>query len=277
MNSNDSSNPSSKSLIDHSPVSKPGVLQGEVWLIVQTERAQRFIYGRRKSADKPAIWGLFKFAENVKILWLAASQDDPYADWWLVKADEAIRRCRDIFGAHQDALNVMLGEQCALEIGKVQSIKPQRISLKFSNPYAFRAAQLLAEYDRLMCLFMSALHVGAMDQRSLDEQLSACSRKLRAVFTAPQGFQALGVHRGLLKGGGDRIEKAKSVMGEVPEEIINGMVSPSLRPRTNPVSKHQAGHSIPADKPHSPATKIVRSIEENEGEPQGFSPTISQE
>ena len=71
-----------------------GALQGEVWLTVQTYQAQSLVRGRRRSEDKPAIIGLVGFADRLKTVWQAARQNDPYADWWLIKIEEAIVLCR---------------------------------------------------------------------------------------------------------------------------------------------------------------------------------------
>ena len=221
---------------------KPGALQGEVWLTVQTGRAQHFIYGRRKSNSKPAIWGLITFADRVKTLWRAASHDDPYADWWLVKMDEAMQACRECIQRCQQALTTLLDGQCALQVSTAQSVKPQRISLSFSNPYAFRGAQLLAEYDRLMCLQMTVAHIGIPIEPELERNLMTSSKKMRAVFSVPQGFRDLGVTRFSFVENEEKNQQAKALMGAVPEEIINGVITSSLHPkkRVNTPQKQSA-------------------------------------
>ena len=67
-----------------------GALRGEVWLTVQSHHAQRLILGRAATLEKPAIVGLVGFADRLRVIWNAARADDPYADWWLIKIDEAL-------------------------------------------------------------------------------------------------------------------------------------------------------------------------------------------
>ncbi|MCB1764281.1 MAG: DUF1845 family protein, partial [Gammaproteobacteria bacterium] len=66
----------------------PGVLRGAVWLRLQTRQAERLIHGRSGNEGKPAIIGLAGFADRLKPIWQAAQDDDPYADWWLIRIHE---------------------------------------------------------------------------------------------------------------------------------------------------------------------------------------------
>ncbi len=226
---------------------KPGALQGDVWLTVQTERAQKFIYGRRKSKDRPAIWGLIAFADTLKPIWLAASLDDPYADWWLVKTDAAIEACKHVIESSHQTLTVLLSQYCALQVETAHSTQPRRIPLRFSSPYGFRGAHLLAEYDRLMCLWLTVTHVGMPIDKVLEESLKTCSKKLRALFTVPQGFQDLGLNRRLVQADDPLHIKAKTLMGELPEDILNRVIVPSLQPRKDLDRKSQKSVENPLE------------------------------
>ena len=135
-----------ENLISHSSPanSAPGVLRGEVWLTVQCHHAQRLILGRAASIDKPAIIGLVGFADRLRVIWNAARADDPYADWWLIKIDEALERARLRIKTEQAALDECI-EQCStLQIKVVTTSKPYRLALNFANPYGL----LVANKDR---------------------------------------------------------------------------------------------------------------------------------
>lgn len=207
-----------------------GALQGEVWLTVQTYQAQSLIRGRRSSEGKSAIVGLIGFADRLKSLWQAARFDDPYADWWLIKVEGAIAASRSQLQQVQEQLEALPPLHNGFEFAIAKSSQPQRVSLQFANPYAFRAAQMLAEFDQMLCAVMTFRHLGVDFPTTLDEQVNASSRWVRRVFAVPQGYHSLSVCRDDLRQHTARAEKAREQMGELPQDILSGERLPSLRP-----------------------------------------------
>lgn len=207
-----------------------GALQGEVWLTVQTYQAQSLIRGRRSSEGKSAIVGLIGFADRLKGLWQAVRFDDPYADWWLIKVEEAIAASRSQLQQVQEQLEALPALHNGIEFAIAKSSQPQRVSLQFANPYAFRAAQMLAEFDQMLCAVMTFRHLGVDLPSTLDEQVNASGRWVRRVFAVPQGYHSLGVCRDDLHQHTARAEKARDQMGELPQDILSGERLPSLRP-----------------------------------------------
>ena len=207
-----------------------GALHGEVWLTVQSYQAQSLLRGRRASEAKPAIIGLVGFADRLKTLWQAVRQDDPYADWWLIKVEEGIGACRTQLRLLCKQVDNLLSSYDCFDITVAQSRQPQRISLQFANPYAFRGAQMLAEYDRLICVFMTLRHLGVEIPQALEEQFKGSGRWLRRVFALPQDYHFLDVDRCAILQGTQRAQKARERMGDVPDDILLGDRLPSLRP-----------------------------------------------
>ena len=208
----------------------PGALRGQVWLTVQTRQAQRLIHGRNGKADKPAIIGLVGFADRLRVIWQAARNDDPYADWWLVKVHEALERVRDLVKNEQAVLDAQIEQLIALEVAVAESMKPYRIALQFANPYAYRGAQLIAEYDRFVRTLLTAHHVGALTGAAMEGLLNACARKIRGAFAVPQGYHFLNVDRAALQQGTANASRARQLMGEVPEDVLNGVHQAPLAP-----------------------------------------------
>ena len=220
----------------------PGALRGQVWLTVQTRQAQRLIRGRNGNADKPAIIGLVGFADRLRVIWQAARNDDPYADWWLVKVHEALERVRDLIKNEQAALDAQLEQLTALEVAVAESMKPYRIALQFANPYAYRGAQLIAEYDRFVRTLLTAHHVGVLSGAAMESLLNTCARKIRGAFVVPQGYHFLNVDRAALKQGTANASRARQVMGEVPEDVLNRAHQAPLSPRKVRFPEETAKH-----------------------------------
>jgi len=210
---------------------KPGSLRGQVWLTIQTRQAQQFIRGRKGTADKPAIIGLTGFADRLRVIWLAARNDDPYADWWLIKIHEAIDASSTYIRDWQAELDSQLDQVTGLEVTIAGSQKPYRVPLQFANPYAYQAARLLSEYDTLVCGVLTARHIGLQNNEASEGLLRLCGRKIRSTFVIPQGYKFLQIDRAILSEGGEKSINARKTMGEVPEDILSGERHAPLVPR----------------------------------------------
>jgi len=224
---------------------EPGSLRGEVWLSVQTRQAKRLIYGRPASLDKAAIMGLVGFADRLRMIWQAVRDDDPYADWWLIKVDDALSKAREGIKAERLALEGCLKRLAALEIAVASSQKPYRMALKFANPYAYRGAQLIAEFDDLARTLLTCRHVGMLSTELTEQVLNQHARAIRGVFAIPQGYRLLKVDRpGVMRGSEPAIE-AKQRMGQVPEAVLNGEMTAALTPRTAKFPAESRARLIP--------------------------------
>ena len=209
----------------------PGALHGQVWLTVQTLQAQQLIRGRNTGAGKRKITGLVRFADRLSVIWQAARNDDPYADWWLIKVHEALERVRNRVKTEQGTLEAKLAQLGTLQVSLVQSVMPYRIELRFANPYAYRGAQMIGEYDTLVRTLLTADHVGLLDRALKKDLLNTCVRRIRGVFELPLGYQFLGIDRAALKLGSGNARQACQGMGVVPEDVLSGAHQAPLTPR----------------------------------------------
>ena len=216
---------------------QPGALRSQVWLTVQTRQAHQLIHGREGAPDRAPIIGLVGFAERLRVIWQAAREDDPWADWWLIKVCDAMDAAGDCIRNWKQDLDSLLQQQAdGLEVSLAESLRPSRMLLQFASPYAYQGARLLAEYDALVCRVLTASHVGLVDGCMRDELLDSCSHRLRATFMIPQTFRLTGVDREAVRGNRDECRRAREAMGEVPEEILRGERRAPVVPRRTAVS-----------------------------------------
>jgi len=209
----------------------PGALQGQVWLAVQTQQAQLLIHGRKATPEKPTIIGLVGFADRLRVIWEAARRDDPYADWWLIRIHEALESEVGFVRNWQKEIRELLSQMSAMDISIAASSRPYRIALRFANPYAYQAALLLSEYDALVCLVLTAHHVGLLDSEGKIALIKSCARRIRALFTIPQGYRMLKIDREAVRLHTGRSNEARQIMGEVPADILSGEHQAPLAPR----------------------------------------------
>ncbi len=195
------------------------------------------------------------------MIWLAARRDDPYADWWLIKVHEAIEANETFIHQRQMELDTFLEQMTGMEANVAASQHPYRVRLQFANPYAYRAAQLVASYDRLVCTALTARHIGRLDGAAYVQVQQACARKLRALFMLPQGYRLLKIDREAVRKQTGRSHEARQAMGEVPEAILSGERQAPLVPRKVSFPSAVTGHV--GLHPTSPATQMKTSEVEN--------------
>ena len=217
---------------------QPGALRAVVTLTLETRQAQRMVKGRPGTADEPAIIGLIGFANRLRVIWQGARADDPYADWWLVKIHDALDLADQALQASLDAVQARLTGIEAISAAPGASVRPVRTPLRFSNPYAYRAAHLVAAYDRLVRAVLTARHIGVLTRDDAARVLAFGGRQLRRAFLSPLGYRLTGITREDVSQGTARYSKAQASLGEVPADVVSG----ALR------APHAPDHPMPASR-----------------------------
>ena len=234
--------------LDHSPSDKhpvppekPGVLHGEIWLAMQTSHAQRLFHGRAASKTKPAIVGLVGFANRLRVIWQGARDDDPYADWWLIKVHEGIEAAGDEVQNRKQQFAELLEQMNELDVDIAASKRPYRVPLNFANPYAYRAAKLLADFDSLVCLALTLRHIGLLGNQSSEDIINVSARKLRSLFMMPQNYRLLKINREQVRTSTGRSQEASKLMGEIPADVLSGTRHAPLVPNKRILSSGFVG------------------------------------
>ncbi len=222
-------------------VDTPGALRSEVWLTLQTRHAQRLFMGRRATPEKPYILGLTRFGAILSQLQVCVDADDPYADWWLIKVEEALQRSAQEVQALREAVEEQLRSTAAIEVKIAESLQPVRVPLQFRNPFAYSAARILADFDMLVRAVLTARHTGLMDRREAERCLVLGTRALRRAMGTALGYKYEGVKRQDLREGNAQAQKAHERMGEVPPEILDGSRRARYAPEKRSIKQLSGG------------------------------------
>ena len=209
---------------------KPGVLHGEIWLSLQTSHAQRLFHGRAASTSQPAIVGLVGFANRLRVIWQGARDDDPYADWWLIKIHEGIEAAGEEVRSRQQQLIESLKQMKSFQVDVATSKRPYRAPLNFANPYAYQGAKLLSEFDHLVCYALTLRHIGLLGDQASEDIINAGARKLRSLFMIPQRYRLLKINREGVRTSTGRTQEARKAMGDLPADVLSGVRRAPLSP-----------------------------------------------
>ncbi|MGH8656677.1 MAG: PFL_4669 family integrating conjugative element protein [Gammaproteobacteria bacterium] len=200
----------------------PGALRSEVWLTLQTRHAQQVFSGRRPSAEKHYIIGLTRFGAILSQIQICVYADDPYADWWLVKVEEALQQASHEVTVLRQAMEQRLQNTPGIEVKIAESLNPVRVPLQFRNPFAYAAARILADFDLLVRGVLTARHIGLMDRREAERCIVLGGRALRRAMGAALGYKYEGVKRHDVYEGNAKAQQAEARMGVLPPDVLDG-------------------------------------------------------
>lgn len=219
---------------------KAGALRGDTFILLHTFRAQWLVHGR-PGGERNQIFGLLEFASYARDIFWCARMDDPYADWWLVKMEEAIATSEMELQNLAQEVETLLQRNPNFRIEVGRSEHPVRVDIQFSNPYAHRAANLVLHYDALICAIQTAAHVGLLDRDARERLLGMGAKPVRRAFLSATGYRARGITRQDIQQWTARGIEARALMGDCPEEVLNqskrGRLAPDILPPDRRVAR----------------------------------------
>ena len=152
----------------------------------------------------------------------------------------SVRRIRTEQAALDDCI-----EKCStLQITVATTEKPYRIELQFATPYAYSAAQLIAEFDAAARSVLTVKHVGLMNGALAECALGRCAAAIRSLFAVPQGFRVLRIDRQAVRAGSKAAKAAADLMGELPQAVLLGEHAASLTPRRLKAPRQAHHHDV---------------------------------
>ncbi len=221
-------------------VEQPGGLRSETRMTIQTRQAQKIVVGRRRGKDIQPIIGLLDFGRRMKLLWLSAQADDPYADWYMLKIEESINEAKTVIIEKKQWLDEVLNAMDGFDVGIAHSLEPIQVSIVFQNPYGYMGAYLVSDYDALCCSVFTASHIGLIDRKMANSIMNAAGKSIRRTFDMVAKWKFTGVTREDVDLKTPSGIRALDTYGECPEPVLSktkrATISPEIRDKPKPVS-----------------------------------------
>ena len=195
---------------------------------VRTRETQRLLRGRPAAEDKPAIIGLFGFAERLRIIWDAAKLSDPYAIWWLLRVEEACGAAQAAIAIEHAKIQERLSAAPEFEIEMGIDEAPLRVELNFACPYAYQAAITLASFDQFVVGALAVERLGLKHRASRSKNSFQCERAIRRLFATANGFQPFGISKEDVLAGTPMAQQARASMGQIPQAVLSGERWPGI-------------------------------------------------
>ena len=230
------------------PVAGPGAKLGQLedatpdTMTLHTKDAYALFSGR--PADNPArlppIPGGRRFAAVLKSIWHLSANDNPYADWILIRMYDALVGIRAnlarVIAAREAGMEVL--KRKGLSISVMASRSPKTVELGFRSPYGYATAEAIVEYDYYVRMVKTLIHKDRMSDEEGRIAIRGVGREIRALF-----LKAIRWERNLLREelrqlsrsdflpsadamARQRVRAVVALFGEVPRRVFTGAETP---------------------------------------------------
>ncbi|MDQ5767962.1 PFL_4669 family integrating conjugative element protein [Thiothrix subterranea] len=230
--------------LTHASQESIGVLRGGTVVTIQTRQAQMLVTGRERTDTQHRILGLMQFSKYLNQMADAARNDDPYADWFLLQAEEALEAASSGIASLRERLGKLLDSVPAMQVEVAQSTKPLRITLNFAASYAYWTTRVITDYDELVRMVLTARHVAYMDAAAERGVLNEASRMVRRVFESTARYRYTGITRAEVRQATEPARQAAELMGQLPVEILEKRQRPKFAPA---ITRTATGNKASAD------------------------------
>jgi integrating conjugative element protein (TIGR03761 family) len=177
---------------------------------------------------QPGRMGLRQFAKLVSYARKAASEGDPYAEWYLYKTHEALFNRREQLTVMEDELQVKLNSLRGLKVGMFNNPAPFRYPLNFSMPHSFMAAILIESVDYLTRMVYTLYRVGvAVENQWTADRLMHHTQKLFALLAQ---WKYTGVTRKDITEQNQKAKLAESAFGKLPPAVFKREIRSTYLP-----------------------------------------------
>ncbi len=211
-------------------------------MTLHTKDAFRMFTGRQADAAGKVmpIAGGKRFAAVLKSIWYLSGNDNPYADWILIRMYQGLSTVR----AHLDRVTREREEAIAalrrkgLSLFVMASRSPKTVELGFRSPYGYAAAEAIVEFDYYVRMIKTLIHKDRLSDGEGRAAIRELGRAMRALFLEPVRWERYLLREELrqlsrsdfLPGAGadahKRVKAAVALFGELPRKVFTGTEAP---------------------------------------------------
>ena len=211
-------------------------------MTLHTRDAFVLFTGRRADSEGKvaSIAGGRRFAAVLKSIWYLSANDNPYADWILIRIYGDLVAVRDrlasVITAREAAIELLKRKGLALSV--MGSRSPKTVALGFRSPYGYATAEAIVEFDYYVRMIKTLIHKDRMSDSEGRTAIREVGRQMRALFLEPIRWERhllceelRPLCRNDFLAGADekarkRVMAAVALFGEVPRKVFTGAEKP---------------------------------------------------
>lgn len=128
-------------------------------LNIRSTHAEQIIAGRESASVGPEkrpykILGLEAFDQVVSMIFNAARNDDPYADWCLLNLEQHTEKTEQLLNESLNAANKLIEKKLSGLSSKISfkpsSLPSRNIDVNLNTPFGYQLAYLILSFDELV-------------------------------------------------------------------------------------------------------------------------------
>jgi integrating conjugative element protein (TIGR03761 family) len=176
----------------------------------------------------------------MRSIWWLSANDNPYADWILIRSFAQLHAIRKRLSRATQARLALFErlKRKGLSLAVLASPSPQRLSLGFRSPYGYATAEAIVEFDFHVRLVKTLIHKDRLSDAEGGAAIREAGRALRALFLEPIRWERHLLREELrplsrsdfLPGAEEtarkRVRAAVALFGELPREVFTGAEAP---------------------------------------------------
>lgn len=216
---------SNETLVDQNekPVSP---LNTDIQIVLHTRIVQSLFNGSWRHGKL----GLIQFAKIVSSIWTAAKQDDPYAEWYLMKTYQALFSAREQVKKIEATLTEHFSTLRGIEVNAYMNTKPITHPLTFSTPFGFMGAYLIADVDFILRQYLTLERMG-ISLHNENISIKQIVQLVQDAFSVPRHWRRTGVTRQDISENNQKASRANEKLGDIPESILHKQITFAFLPK----------------------------------------------
>ena len=206
-------------------------LTAQFKLILHTKLAYTLLVGNWEYGKL----GLIQFANHITDMWNAYKQDDPYAEWYLLKIFNSIHEAKEKLKKHEDNLTQQFNHLRGLEIELYSNPKPFKQPLYFVTPFGFMMAMLLEQVDYVNRQLFTLHRLGLTPEELLLP--TDLMRVVQGIFKLARDWRHTGITRKDILENNQQAQKVKRSLGDIPAAVLNKEIQFQFLPNVKQTPK----------------------------------------
>lgn len=166
----------------------------------------------------PGKMGLRQFGRHIHTLWEAFEQQDPYAEWQLLKIFESLQQLKAVILEQEKRLNKQMRSLRGFQIKAFRNVNPVAVSLTSVNSLILLAANIIAQTDYLTRLILTLKQLGVAPL--MPQRLQELCEELQKIFVLSQAWEKTDITRQEMLDKTKKAQKLEKQWGQIPEEIL---------------------------------------------------------